>query len=150
MKAAAAVVAVVCATNTCSVHSFAAAPGLQQRAAVQTGRSRSTLSMASAAPPANLKPTGIVPPDEISEANPLRVILSGGGVGGLMAAKYLKQSGFDVTVFEKTDSFRRFGGPIQLASNALSTIKAIDADLFTELMKKFTFTGVRTNGIMDG
>jgi zeaxanthin epoxidase len=149
MKAAAAVIAVVCAAKTCSVHSFAAAP-LQQRAAAPIGRSRSALSMASAAPPATLKPTGIVPPDEISEANPLRVILSGGGVGGLMAAKYLKQSGFDVTVFEKTDSFRRFGGPIQLASNALSTIKAIDADLFTELMKKFTFTGVRTNGIMDG
>lgn len=89
-------------------------------------------------------------PDAISEEHPLKVVVSGGGVGGLLAAKYLADSGFDVTVYEKTDSFRRFGGPIQLASNALSTVKAIDPKLFEALMKKFTFTGVRTNGIMDG
>lgn len=39
---------------------------------------------------------------------------------------------------------------LQLASNALSTIKAIDEDMFAKLMKKFTFTGTRTNGIKDG
>ncbi|CAM9118834.1 unnamed protein product, partial [Phaeothamnion confervicola] len=89
-------------------------------------------------------------PDEISKEHPLRVIVSGAGVGGLLAAKYMKQQGFDVTVFEKTDQFRRFGGPIQLASNALSTINAIDTELFEKLMEKFTFTGVRTNGIKDG
>jgi NADPH-dependent 2,4-dienoyl-CoA reductase/sulfur reductase-like enzyme len=38
------------------------------------------------------------PPDAISPEAPLKVILAGGGVGGLVAAKYLKQSGFDVTV----------------------------------------------------
>eukprot|EP00961_Rhodomonas_salina_P180100 2430651-Rhodomonas_salina.1 len=38
----------------------------------------------------------------------------------------------------------------KLASNALSTIKAIDEDMFAKLMKKFTFTGTRTNGIKDG
>ena len=113
-------------------------------------RRNTGLSMAAAAAPSVLQPTGIVPPDEISAEHPLKVILSGGGVGGLLAAKYLKESGFDVTVFEKTDSFRRFGGPIQLASNALSTIKAIDPKLLEALMEKFTFTGVRTNGIMDG
>ena len=32
----------------------------------------------------------------------------------------LQKKGFDVTVFEKTAKFSRFGGPIQLASNALS------------------------------
>jgi zeaxanthin epoxidase len=35
------------------------------------------------------------------------------------------KSGMDVTVFEKTAAFARFGGPIQFASNALSTIMAM-------------------------
>ncbi len=39
---------------------------------------------------------------------------------------------------------------MQLASNALSTIKAIDEEMFEKVMKKFTFTGTRTNGIKDG
>eukprot|EP00611_Tribonema_gayanum_P021375 TRINITY_DN4093_c0_g1_i1.p1 TRINITY_DN4093_c0_g1~~TRINITY_DN4093_c0_g1_i1.p1 ORF type:complete len:435 (-),score=55.08 TRINITY_DN4093_c0_g1_i1:861-2165(-) len=110
-------------------------------------RAGATISMGAGAVTAD---AAYAPPDAITPEHPLRVILAGGGVGGLLAAKYLKQSGFDVTVFEKTDSFKRFGGPIQLASNALSTIKAIDPKLFESLMKKFTFTGVRTNGIMDG
>ncbi|CAM9955594.1 unnamed protein product, partial [Hapterophycus canaliculatus] len=57
---------------------------------------------------------------------------------------------YQVKVIEKTNEFRRFGGPIQLASNALSTIKAIDPDFFEKIMDYFTFTGVRTNGIKDG
>lgn len=55
-----------------------------------------------------------------------------------------------VKVIEKTDQFRRFGGPIQLASNALSTLQAIDPAFFERVMEHFTFTGVRTNGIKDG
>ncbi|CAN0036712.1 unnamed protein product [Ectocarpus sp. 4 AP-2014] len=89
-------------------------------------------------------------PDEISAENPLRVVIAGGGVGGLLTAKYLKMQGYDVKVIEKTNAFRRFGGPIQLASNALSTIKAIDPTFFEKVMEYFTFTGIRTNGIKDG
>lgn len=37
-------------------------------------------------------------PDEISADNPLRVVIAGGGVGGLLAAKYLKMQGHDVSV----------------------------------------------------
>lgn len=58
--------------------------------------------------------------------------------------------GSQVKVIEKTNEFRRFGGPIQLASNALSCIKAIDPAFFDKLMEHFTFTGIRTNGIKDG
>lgn len=49
----------------------------------------------------------------------------------------------------QASSFQRFGGPIQLASNTLSTIRDIDEGLFEELMKKFTFTGYRRNGLVD-
>lgn len=46
--------------------------------------------------------------------------------------------------------FSRFGGPIQLASNALGCVKAIDENLFKQVMKRFTFTGTRKCGIKDG
>ena len=86
----------------------------------------------------------------ITPENPLKVLISGGGVGGLFLAKALQKKGCVVTVLEKTSKFARFGGPIQLASNALATIKGIDEDLFNEVMQKFTFTGTRTCGIKDG
>ena len=81
---------------------------------------------------------------------PLKVAIAGGGVGGLTAAYYMLKKGFDVTVYEKTSEFARFGGPIQFASNALSVLKEIDDNLFDRVMEKFTFTGIRTCGIKDG
>lgn len=81
---------------------------------------------------------------------PLSVAVAGAGVGGLVTALSLLKAGFDVTVYEKTGKFARFGGPIQFASNALSTLKAIDEDLFEQVMAKFTFTGTRRCGIKDG
>jgi len=81
---------------------------------------------------------------------PLKVVIAGGGVGGLTAALSMLKEGFDVTLYEKTANFARFGGPIQFASNALSTLKAIDERLFDRVMEAFTFTGTRRCGIKDG
>lgn len=81
---------------------------------------------------------------------PIKVAIAGGGVGGLTAALCMLKKGFDVTVYEKTSAFARFGGPIQFASNALSVLKEIDDKLFDRVMEKFTFTGTRTCGIKDG
>ncbi len=81
---------------------------------------------------------------------PLKVAIAGGGVGGLTCALYMLKKGFDVTVYEKTAEFARFGGPIQFASNALSVLKEIDETLFRRVMEKFTFTGTRACGIKDG
>ena len=80
----------------------------------------------------------------------LKVAIAGGGVGGLTAALCMLHKGFDVTVYEKTAAFARFGGPIQFASNALSVLKEIDDELFNRVMAKFTFTGTRECGIKDG
>jgi len=80
----------------------------------------------------------------------LKVAIAGGGVGGLTTALCMLKKGFDVTVYEKTAAFARFGGPIQFASNALSVIKEIDETLFARVMEKFTFTGTRACGIKDG
>jgi len=88
---------------------------------------------------------------EITEGNPLRVIIVGAGVGGLVLANDLvKDPRFQVIVLERTEAFKRFGGPIQLASNALQVLKQTDEDVFERIMEKFTFTGDKTNGIKDG
>ena len=84
------------------------------------------------------------------KGRPLKVAIAGGGVGGLTTALCLLKKGIDVTVYEKTAAFARFGGPIQFASNALSVLKEIDDTLFNRIMEKFTFTGTRTCGIKDG
>jgi zeaxanthin epoxidase len=81
---------------------------------------------------------------------PLKVAIAGGGVGGLTTALCMLKKGMDVTVYEKTAAFARFGGPIQFASNALSVIREIDDTLFDRVMDKFTFTGTRACGIKDG
>jgi hypothetical protein len=81
---------------------------------------------------------------------PLKVAIAGGGVGGLTTALCMLKKGFDVTIYEKTGAFARFGGPIQFASNALSVLKEIDDNVFNRVMEKFTFTGTRVCGIKDG
>ena len=85
-----------------------------------------------------------------AEERPLKVAIAGGGVGGLTTALAMLKAGFDVTLYERTGQFARFGGPIQFASNALSTRKAGDEGVFERVMEKFTFTGTRRCGIKDG
>ena len=50
----------------------------------------------------------------------------------------------------RTSEFRKFGGPIQLASNAMQALKSLDAELYSEIEARATWTGNRTNGIKDG
>lgn len=89
--------------------------------------------------------------EEISAENPLKVLIAGAGVGGLALANSLnKNPHMEVTVLERTDKFKRFGGPIQLASNALKILDEMDSKVYNEIMEKFTFTGDKENGIKDG
>lgn len=89
-------------------------------------------------------------PDDISPEAPLRVLVAGGGLGGLFAAICLRKAGADVVVIERTLRYRPFGGPIQLASNGVSTIKSTSDNLFRrvhEVGRPFWHT---TSGIRDG
>lgn len=89
--------------------------------------------------------------DEIDAAHPLEVMIAGAGVGGLALANVLsKNPNVRVTVLERTSSFKRFGGPIQLASNALAVLRDFDPHTYTQVLDKFTFTGDKKNGIKDG
>jgi len=90
--------------------------------------------------------------DEISAENPLHVLIAGAGVGGLALANQLELSNAHVTytVLERTKEFRKFGGPIQLASNAMESLRSLDGELYSEIEGRATWTGNRTNGIKDG
>lgn len=140
------------ASGGANVSTFAAvatvaalAAGVRSKRSARKGKKAAVVRCA-------LNKNEITVPNEITEEHPLRVIVAGGGVGGLMAAKAFTTIGpkLSVTMFEQAKVFGKFGGPIQLASNALSTIREIDEDLFNNLMEKFTFTGNRRNGLVDG
>lgn len=77
----------------------------------------------------NLQPADV---SEITEENPLKVVIAGAGIGGLaLANDLLKDPRMQVTVIERTGEFSRFfGGHIQLASNALQVMKASDEKVF--------------------
>lgn len=97
-----------------------------------------------------------VPPSSSTQAEKknLRVLVAGGGIGGLVFALAAKKKGFEVTVFEKDLSAVRgegqYRGPIQIQSNALAALEAIDSDVADEVMRVGCITGDRINGLVDG
>lgn len=123
-----------------------AGAGLLARAALRRRRAGRSVSLAASVVAEAGATTGELP----LPGKPLKVAIAGGGVGGLTTALCMLKRGWDVTVYEKTGQFARFGGPIQFASNATSTLKAIDERLFERVMQKFTFTATRRCGIKDG
>jgi len=106
---------------------------------------------ASTSSPSDTSSAYINPPSEISADNPLRVIIAGAGVGGLALASTLRDvPHVHCTILERTQEFKRFGGPIQIASNAMEILKVMDRDVFDKVIEKFTYTGDKENGIKDG
>ena len=65
----------------------------------------------------------------------LRIVVAGGGLGGLYLAICLMKKGFCVTVIERTAEYRNFGGPIQLASNGMSVLKATSQRLYESVQQ---------------
>lgn len=133
-------------TSTASIASFAQPQQVAPQSSKQSSLRMVDTKDAEAILSKSYEPLGL----PARPGRPLKVAIAGGGVGGLTAALCMLKKGFDVTVYEKTAAFARFGGPIQFASNALSVLKEIDDDLFNRVMEKFTFTGTRTCGIKDG
>nr|AMV91974.1 zeaxanthin epoxidase [Scrippsiella trochoidea] len=96
-------------------------------------------------------PVEVAVADTLSDEEPLHVLVAGAGVGGLALANALARvPKVKVTVLEKTSEFKRFGGPIQLASNAMQNLKELDGDMYGQIESKATWTGNLTNGIKDG
>lgn len=84
----------------------------------------------------------------------VKVLVAGGGIGGLVFALAAKRKGFEVVVFERDLSAIRgegqYRGPIQIQSNALAALEAIDLEVADEVMKAGCITGQRINGLVDG
>ena len=78
------------------------------------------------------------------------VVVAGGGIGGLITGLALHKRGIACTVYEKVTEYKPFGGPIQLAGNALSMLEALDRDIAEQVMSLGAITGDRVNGLLDG
>eukprot|EP00195_Chlamydomonas_chlamydogama_P015241 CAMPEP_0202891454 /NCGR_PEP_ID=MMETSP1392-20130828/1504_1 /ASSEMBLY_ACC=CAM_ASM_000868 /TAXON_ID=225041 /ORGANISM="Chlamydomonas chlamydogama, Strain SAG 11-48b" /LENGTH=662 /DNA_ID=CAMNT_0049575203 /DNA_START=251 /DNA_END=2239 /DNA_ORIENTATION=- len=85
---------------------------------------------------------------------PFKVIIAGAGIGGLVLAVALLRKGFDVQVLERDLTAIRgegkYRGPIQVQSNALGALEAIDPAVADEIMAEGCITGDRINGLCDG
>ncbi|XP_031274746.1 zeaxanthin epoxidase, chloroplastic-like [Pistacia vera] len=89
-----------------------------------------------------------------NEEKKLRILIAGGGIGGLVLALAAKNRGYDVKVFERDLSAVRgegsHRGPIQLSSSALAVLQAIDQNVANRIMEAGCVTGDRINGVADG
>ena len=56
----------------------------------------------------------------------------------------------DVTVYEKVQQYKPFGGPIQLQCNALSALECIAPEVAEKVEMDGVVTGDRINGLLDG
>nr|ATN39914.1 zeaxanthin epoxidase [Gossypium arboreum] len=92
--------------------------------------------------------------NQLEKKTKLKMLIAGGGIGGLVFALAAKKKGFDVVVFEKDLSAIRgegqYRGPIQIQSNALAALEAIDMEVAEEVMEAGCVTGDRINGLVDG
>jgi len=55
----------------------------------------------------------------------LRVLIAGGGIGGIATALALRQRGIEAHLFEQTEAFRQVGAGIQISANATRILRAL-------------------------
>ncbi len=87
---------------------------------------------------------------ELSGDKPLRVIITGGGVAGLVTAAACHAKGMKVAIFEQASQYAPYGGPIQIQSNALRALERINKDVYEEILKAGTVTADRVSGLKIG
>ena len=86
----------------------------------------------------------------VSQDDPLRVLVAGGGVAGLVTAAACHAKGMKVAIFEQASQYAPYGGPIQIQSNALAAIRQINPQCYEELVQAGTVTADRISGLKIG
>jgi zeaxanthin epoxidase len=86
----------------------------------------------------------------ITKKDPLRVLVAGGGLAGLVTAAACHAKGMEVAIFEQASSYAPYGGPIQIQSNALRAIQRISPKCYEELVAAGTVTADRVSGLKIG
>lgn len=87
---------------------------------------------------------------EITPDKPLRVIVTGGGVAGLVTAAACHAKGMKVAIFEQASQYAPYGGPIQIQSNALRALERINPKVYDEIRAAGTVTADRVSGLKIG
>jgi len=133
-----------------------ALPGGGNRARQKRARGRCAAAPSMRPPDASVAPApaAAAAAGEARRKKRPRVLVAGGGIGGLVLALAARRKGYDVTVFERDMSAVRgegqYRGPIQIQSNALAALEAIDMSVAEEVMRVGCVTGDRINGLVDG
>jgi salicylate hydroxylase len=60
-----------------------------------------------------------------SAADPLRIAIVGGGIGGLATAAFLRRAGFDCTVYEQASRLTEIGAGLVVAPNAARLLRRL-------------------------
>ena len=102
---------------------------------------------------ASLTSENVPTTDSTSSSTP-SVVIAGGGIGGLVLAVGLLKQGISVKVLERDLTAIRgegkYRGPIQVQSNALAALQALDEDIAEQVLVRGCITGDRINGLCDG
>jgi len=86
----------------------------------------------------------------VTKEEPLRVLVAGGGLAGLVVAAACHAKGMEVAIFEQASTYAPYGGPIQIQSNALRAIQQISPKCYEELVAAGTVTADRVSGLKIG
>jgi len=86
----------------------------------------------------------------VTKDDPLTVLITGGGLAGLVTASACHALGMKVAIFEQASSYAPYGGPIQIQSNALRALQRISPTVYEELVAAGTVTADRVSGLKIG
>ena len=87
---------------------------------------------------------------DVTPDRPLRVLIAGGGVAGLVTAAACHAKGMKVAIFEQASQYAPYGGPIQIQSNALRALERINQEVADEIRAAGTVTADRVSGLKIG